>query len=110
MADAARIIEHWIGGKPTDGRSGRFAEVWNPAEGEVQAKVALASAAEIDQAVAAAAEAFPGWATTPPLKRARAMFKFKELIERHIGELAAIITAEHGKTIADAKGEIGRGI
>ncbi len=110
MADPARIIGHWIGGKSTEGRSGRFADVWNPAEGEVQAKVALASASEIDQAVATAAEAFPAWAATPPLKRARAMFKFKELVERHTAELAAIITSEHGKTIADAKGEIGRGI
>src|SRR5579872_2628852 len=88
MADAGQIIGHWIGGKTAEGRSGRFADVWNPAEGEVQAKVALASAGEVDQAVAAAAKAFPEWAATPPLKRARVMFKFKELIERHIGELA----------------------
>lgn len=108
--DRIRTIGHWIGGKPVEGRSERHGEVWNPAIGEVQAHVAYAARAEVDRAVAAAAAAFPAWAATPPLRRARIMFKLKELIERHTDELAAIITSEHGKTVADAKGEVARGL
>ena len=78
-----RTINHYIGGKEVAGTSGRSADVFNPATGEVQAKVALASAAELDAAVKNAQEAFPGWANTPPLTRARIMFKFKQLAEEN---------------------------
>ena len=101
-------ISHWIGGKIHPGSSARYGEVWNPAIGEVQAHVALATRADVALAIATAAAALPAWAATPPVKRARVMFKFKELLEKHTDELAAILTSEHGKTLADAKGEIGR--
>jgi malonate-semialdehyde dehydrogenase (acetylating)/methylmalonate-semialdehyde dehydrogenase len=105
-----RSIHHFIGGQEVQGKSGRTADVFNPATGEVQAKVALASKAELDAAVKVAAEAFPKWAATPPLTRARIMFKFKQLADEHADEIAAAITAEHGKVISDAKGELTRGL
>jgi malonate-semialdehyde dehydrogenase (acetylating)/methylmalonate-semialdehyde dehydrogenase len=105
-----RTIHHFIGGQEVPGKSGRSADVFNPATGEVQAKVALASKAELDAAVKVAAAAFPGWAGTPPLTRARIMFKFKQLADEHADEIAAAITAEHGKVISDAKGELTRGL
>jgi malonate-semialdehyde dehydrogenase (acetylating)/methylmalonate-semialdehyde dehydrogenase len=83
--------------------------VFNPATGEVQAKVALATAAELDAAVKNAQGAFPGWANTPPLTRARIMFKFKQLAEENTDQIVAMITAEHGKVLSDAKGEFTRG-
>jgi malonate-semialdehyde dehydrogenase (acetylating) / methylmalonate-semialdehyde dehydrogenase len=110
LENPAKHIGHWIGGKPVAGASGRTADVWNPAIGEVQAHVALGGAAEIGQAVEAAAAAWPVWAATPPLKRARVMFKFKDLVEQSIDEIARLLSSEHGKTVDDAKGEIGRGI
>jgi len=103
-------VGHWVGGKAVPGVSGRHADVWNPALGEVQAQVALAERAEMNRAIATAAAAFPGWAATPPLKRARVMFRFKQLVEQETDTLARHLTAEHGKTVADAKGEIGRGV
>src|SRR5689334_21313171 len=105
-----RTIHHFVGGQEVAGKSGRFADVFNPATGEVQAKVALASKAELDAAVKVAAEAFPKWAGTPPLTRARIMFKFKQLAEDRADEIAAAITAEHGKVLSDAKGELIRGL
>ena len=105
-----RTINHFIGGKEVAGTSGRTADVFNPATGEVQAKVALASKAELDAAVKVAAAAFPGWAGTPPLTRARIMFRFKQLAEDRLDELAAAITSEHGKVLSDAKGEMIRGL
>jgi malonate-semialdehyde dehydrogenase (acetylating)/methylmalonate-semialdehyde dehydrogenase len=105
-----RSIGHWIHGEAVPGTSGRTADVWNPAIGEVQAKVALGGAAEIDAAVRAAASAFPTWAATPPLKRARVMFKFKDLVEQSLEGTARLLSSEHGKTVDDAKGEIARGI
>ena len=105
-----REIGHFIGGKPVAGTSGRTADVFNPASGEVTGKVALANAAEVDAAVAAAVAAWPAWSTMPALRRARVMFKFKELLERDRGEFAAIITAEHGKVLSDADGELQRGM
>jgi malonate-semialdehyde dehydrogenase (acetylating) / methylmalonate-semialdehyde dehydrogenase len=107
---AMREIGHFIGGKPVAGTSGRFGDVYNPAAGEVTGKVALADASEVDKAVAAAAAAWPAWAATPPLRRARVMFKLKELLERDRKELSAIITAEHGKVLSDADGEVQRGL
>ena len=103
-------IQHWVGGKMFATPGARAADVWNPAVGEVQARVALAAKADIDHAVSVAEAAWAPWAATPPLKRARVMFRFKDLVEQATDEIAAMLSAEHGKTIADAKGEIGRGI
>lgn len=105
-----REIGHFIGGQLVAGTSGKFGDVYDPASGEVQARVALADASEVNKAVAAAAAAFPAWAATPPLRRARVMFKLKELLERDRKELSAIITAEHGKVLSDADGEVQRGL
>ena len=103
-------IEHWIGGKVVPGQSGRRTDVFNPATGQVTGRVAMASSAEVAQAVANAQAAFPAWADTPAVRRARVMFKFLELLNRHRDELARIITAEHGKVFTDAQGEVTRGI
>jgi malonate-semialdehyde dehydrogenase (acetylating) / methylmalonate-semialdehyde dehydrogenase len=105
-----REIGHFIAGKPVAGSSGRFGDVFNPASGELSGRVALADASEIDKAVKAAAAAWPAWAATPPLRRARVMFKLKELLERDREEISAIITAEHGKVLSDADGEVQRGL
>src|SRR5438105_1900609 len=109
-ADQPRPIGHFIAGQPRPGQSGRTSDVFNPATGAITSKVALASAAEVDAAVTAAQRAFRPWAETSPLKRARVMFRFKELIERDLDKLAAIITSEHGKVLSDAKGEVQRGL
>ena len=106
----ASTLTHWINGKPAAGKSGRSGDVFNPATGEVAAKAPFASADETRAAIAAAAAAFPAWAATPPLVRARVMFRFKELVEKNIDALAAIITSEHGKVLADAKGSVQRGL
>jgi malonate-semialdehyde dehydrogenase (acetylating) / methylmalonate-semialdehyde dehydrogenase len=107
----AAVAGHWIDGEVREPAPGsRHADVWNPATGEAVRKVALADVATVDAAVRSAAKAFPAWAATPPLRRARVMFKFKELLERHGDELAAIITAEHGKVFSDAQGEVTRGM
>ncbi len=105
-----REIGHFIAGRMVAGSSGRFGDVFNPASGEVAAKVALASAAEVDRAVAAAAEAFPAWSATPPLRRARVMFRLRDLLERDRAKLSAVITAEHGKVLSDSDGEVQRGL
>jgi malonate-semialdehyde dehydrogenase (acetylating)/methylmalonate-semialdehyde dehydrogenase len=107
---ALASIEHWIGGRTVPGTSGRRAEVFNPATGEVSGQVALASSAEVAAAVAAAQQAFPAWADTPPIRRARVMFKFLQLINERKDDLARVITAEHGKVFSDAQGEVMRGI
>ena len=105
-----QTIGHFIKGKMIDGASGRFGDVYDPATGTVAARVALASDTEVRQAVAAATAAFPGWAATPPLRRARVLFKFKQLLDDNIDHLAALITAEHGKVLSDARGEVQRAI
>jgi malonate-semialdehyde dehydrogenase (acetylating)/methylmalonate-semialdehyde dehydrogenase len=92
------------------GQSGRHADVFNPATGQVSGRVALANSAEVAKAVAAAKAAFPAWADTPPIRRARVMFRFLELLNRHRDELAHTITAENGKVFSDAQGEVTRGI
>ncbi|MDB5943615.1 MAG: putative NAD-dependent aldehyde dehydrogenase [Ramlibacter sp.] len=107
---AAASIEHWIGGRVVPGNSGRRADVFNPATGKVSGQVALANSAEVDAAVASAQAAFPAWADTPPIRRARVMFKFLELLNRNRDALAHAITAEHGKVFTDAVGEVTRGI
>src|SRR5437588_941167 len=103
-------VHHFIGGQRTEGSSGRWGEVFNPATGEKSRRVALGGAAEVDRAVKAARAAFPGWAATPPLARARVLFKFRELLERDGDAIARMITEEHGKVLSDAKGELTRGI
>ena len=90
-------IPHFIGGKPVSGRSGRTAPVYNPATGEESGVVPLASAAEVDEAVSLAREAFPAWAMTTPLRRARILNRFLRLLEDNQARLAETITAEHGK-------------
>jgi malonate-semialdehyde dehydrogenase (acetylating)/methylmalonate-semialdehyde dehydrogenase len=103
-------ITHWIAGRRVDGAAGRTGEVFNPATGEVTGLVRLADAGTVDAAVEAARAAWPAWAETSALNRARVMFRFKELLDRHHDELARIITREHGKVVSDAKGEVQRGL
>ncbi|MGJ7511868.1 CoA-acylating methylmalonate-semialdehyde dehydrogenase [Variovorax sp. GT1P44] len=103
-------IHHYIGGRVAAPKSTRAQDVFNPATGAATGSVALANRADIDAAVAAAQAAFPAWADTPPIRRARVMFKFLELLNKHRDELAHLITAEHGKVFTDAQGEVTRGI
>jgi len=103
-------ISHWISGSRVEGSSGRFADVFHPASGQVQARVPLADNAEIDRAVVAAAAAFPAWSSQPPLRRARVLFRFREIFESRIDEVAALINREHGKVLSDAQGEATRGL
>ncbi len=104
------VVQHVIGGQRTGGTASRFADVFNPATGQVARRVALGTRADVDTAVAAAAAAQPGWAATTPLARARVMFRFRELLDAHAKDMAAIITAEHGKVLSDAGGEVTRGL
>ncbi|MEE4349000.1 MAG: CoA-acylating methylmalonate-semialdehyde dehydrogenase [Pacificimonas sp.] len=104
-----RQIEHFIGGGPAPGGS-RKHKIWNPSTGEVQAEVLLGTAAELDKAVANAKAAQPAWAMTNPQKRARVMFDYKRIVEGRMDELAALLSSEHGKVIADAKGDVQRGL
>ena len=103
-------ITHYINGVKVDTQSGRYADVFNPALGEPVARVALGTTEEVDAAVRAAEAAFPAWAATPPLTRARVLFKYLQLCQQHTDEFAAMLTREHGKTFADAQGEVARGI
>ena len=105
-----RDIQHFINGAAAAGTSGRFSDIYDPNTGDVQARVALATTAELGAAVDAAKAAFPGWATTNPQRRARVMFEFKRLVEANIDELAHLLSSEHGKVIADSKGDIQRGL
>lgn len=102
-------IGHLIGGQPSHEAS-RTQDVFNPATGDVAKKVAIASKATVEEAIAAAKAAYPAWRETPPLKRARVMFKYKALLEQHADKIAAMIGAEHGKICHDAAGELQRGI
>src|SRR5438874_1288378 len=106
MAD----IQHFIDGERADAKSGRWGDVFNPATGEKIRHVDFGNAAEVDIAVKAAAAAFPAWAATPPLTRARILFKFLELLAREHDNLARVISEEHGKVFSDAQGEITRGV
>jgi malonate-semialdehyde dehydrogenase (acetylating) / methylmalonate-semialdehyde dehydrogenase len=103
-------LSHWIDGKRVAGTSGRFADVFNPATGEVQARVPLASKAELDHAVARAAVAQRAWGATNPQKRGRVMMAAVAIINRDMDKLAAKLSSEHGKTFADAKGDVQRGL
>ncbi|WP_405489716.1 CoA-acylating methylmalonate-semialdehyde dehydrogenase [Nocardia sp. NBC_00511] len=105
-----RELTHFIGGKHVTGTSGNFGDVYNPSTGQVQARVPLASQAEVEAVIANAAEAQLGWAATNPQKRARVLMKFLTLVQDDMDSLAALLSAEHGKTIPDAKGDIQRGL
>ncbi|MGU3317097.1 MAG: CoA-acylating methylmalonate-semialdehyde dehydrogenase [Sphingomonas sp.] len=104
-----RIIDHLIVGS-AGGDATRFGDVFDPNSGEIQARVPLGTAADLDRAVAAAQAAQPGWAATNPQRRARVMFRFKELVEANMDALAHLLSSEHGKVIADSKGDIQRGL
>ncbi|MEL4358228.1 MULTISPECIES: CoA-acylating methylmalonate-semialdehyde dehydrogenase [unclassified Luteococcus] len=105
-----REVHHYINGAVVQGKSGRFGDVYNPSEGVVQAKVALATAAEVTEAVDAAAAAQPEWAATSPQKRARILGKFINLVRENADELAELLSKEHGKVLADSHGDIERGL
>jgi malonate-semialdehyde dehydrogenase (acetylating)/methylmalonate-semialdehyde dehydrogenase len=105
----AAVIPHWVGGRPLTA-TGRQGEVFDPATGRVTGLVPFADAALVDAAVTAARAAFPAWRDTPAVQRARVMFRFKALVEAHRAEIARLITAEHGKTLADAGGSLQRGL
>jgi len=105
-----REIGHFIGGKRVAGTSGRFSDVYNPATGEVEAKVALASGAELNAAIENAKAAQPAWGATNPQRRARVLMKFVDLLHRDMDKLAEALSREHGKTLPDAKGDVIRGL
>ena len=105
-----RTIDHWINGALVPSTSGRTSPVYNPATGEVQAEVGLASIAEVDQAVANAKEAFATWRLTSLSKRAEIMFKFRQLVDENRAKIAELVSIEHGKVPSDAAGELARGI
>ncbi len=103
-------VQHWIGGKPWDGVAERTGEIFNPATGEVAGAVDFAGPAEVDEAVDAAARAFPGWRNASLAKRSTVLFRFRELLAARKDEIAAILTAEHGKVLSDAGGEVQRAL
>ena len=105
-----RRIEGFIGGKSVKATSGREGDVFNPNTGEVQARVSFATTEDVDAAVQAAAKALPGWSSTNPQRRARVMFEFKRLVEANMQPLAELLSSEHGKVVADSKGDIQRGL
>ena len=109
MPDERKILHHFIDGEAFAGTSNRFGDVYNPATGAVASEVPLANPGDVRKAVESAAKAYPGWSATPPAQRARILFRYRDLIEAHKDELAAIVSAEHGKTIEDAKGSVQRG-
>ena len=104
------LLEHYVGGKLISGSSDRKSKVFNPATGEQESEVRLASKSDLDQAVEVAQKAFETWSLKPALQRARVMFKFKELIEKNADELTKLIVSEHGKVYEDAKGSLTRGL
>ncbi|HIG13338.1 MAG TPA: aldehyde dehydrogenase family protein [Gammaproteobacteria bacterium] len=93
-----------------EGRGERFGDIYNPATGDVTKQVPLATSEEVRSAIAVAAEAFPNWSQTPPARRAQVLFRYRELLIEHMGELAEIVSSEHGKTLEDAQGSITRGL
>ena len=104
------LLEHFVGGKFFSGSSNRKSKVFNPATGEQESEVRLASKVDLDQTVEIAKKAFETWSLKPALQRARVMFKFKELIEKNADELTKLIVSEHGKVYEDAKGSLTRGL
>lgn len=105
-----QILTHYIDGQHTPHDGGRVAEIYNPATGAVVGRAALASQEDTQAAITAAQAAFPGWAATSPLRRARILFRFRDLVEKHADELSKLISREHGKLLSDAKGELTRGM
>jgi malonate-semialdehyde dehydrogenase (acetylating) / methylmalonate-semialdehyde dehydrogenase len=105
-----REIGHFVGGKEVKGTSGRYGDVFDPNTGTVQARVAMAKNSEVEHAIAVAEAAQPAWAGTNPQRRARVLFKFLDLVQKEFESLAKLLSAEHGKTIADARGDIQRGL
>ena len=108
--ETLRTIGHRIGGEDTEGASTRTAPVWEPASGQQQAQVLLAEPADVDRAVRTAREAAGSWGESSLAARSRVMFAFRELLAAHTDELARLVASEHGKTVADARGEVVRGI
>ncbi len=104
------LVSHWIGGARVDGHGARRGDIFDPTSGRVARQVVLGTGTDVDDAVRAARLAFPAWAATTPLGRARVMFRFRDLVEQHAKDLAAIITSEHGKVLSDALGEVTRGM
>ena len=104
------LVSHWIGGQPTLGEAARAQDVFNPATGKVARQVTMADKAVVDRAVSSAAAAWPAWADTPPIRRARVLGRFLVLLNERRDEIARLITAEHGKVFSDAQGEVMRGI
>ena len=104
------LIEHFIDGKIVSGSSDRKGKVFNPATGQQESEVRLASKSDLDLTVEKAKKAYEIWSTKPPLQRARIIFKFKEVIEKNFDELAKLIVSEHGKVFEDAKGSLTRGL
>ncbi len=107
---ALRTVHHWIGGQLVESTSGRSGPIWNPATGEQHGTVAFANEAEVDAAVMAAQAAFPVWRTTALSRRAEILFRVRELVDHHRRDIAELLTSEHGKTLADASGEVARGL
>jgi malonate-semialdehyde dehydrogenase (acetylating) / methylmalonate-semialdehyde dehydrogenase len=105
-----KTIEHWIGGKTTSASSTRTSPVWNPATGEQQAQVVLATKADVAEAVSVAAAAFEEWSQASLSRRTKVLFNFRELVNQHQEAFADLITAEHGKVLPDARGELQRGL
>ena len=105
-----RTIGHWVGGKERAGNSGRYGPVFNPATGEQQAEVAFAGAGEVDDAVRAASSVFEAWSQSSLSVRAKVLFAFRELLNSRLDDLAGIVSDEHGKVLADARGEVQRGL
>src|SRR3954452_12005790 len=104
-----RNIDHYVGGASLASGE-RSSDVFDPNNGGVQARVRLGTAADLERAVAIAREALPGWMATNPQRRARVMFKYKELVEKNMEDLALLLASEHGKVIADARGDVQRGL
>jgi malonate-semialdehyde dehydrogenase (acetylating) / methylmalonate-semialdehyde dehydrogenase len=104
------VLGHYIDGKSVAGRNEVTADIFDPARGIITSRVSIASQEVVRTAICAARDAFPNWAATPPVQRARVLFRFKELLEKNTSELASVITSEHGKTLSDARGEVTRGI
>ena len=109
-ATSAATIHHFIDGRIVEDKGARTLPVYNPASGKQTGAVALASRERVGEAIAAAARAQPGWAAVPPVHRARVMFRFRDLLEKHADELARVLTSEHGKVLSDARGECIRGM
>src|SRR5262249_22591215 len=101
---------NFVGGRWVDSKARSHFDVHNPARGEVIARTPLSTAEDVDAAVAAARKAFPAWRDTPPVVRARSLFKFKQLLQDHFAELARSVTTEHGKTLDESRGSVRRGI